>query len=180
MSLASRGRAAEKASDGLHIWKAVGDLYHPTTNPNGFATLGVSENTLLAQELPEHLHKHFKLPNHAFTYGDGMTGSKRLKAVLATFLNRHLRPVLPLQPAHFTVTNGCSSAVEHLAWAIARSSPGDAFLLGRSYYNTFIPDLVLRAGCKVIAVECDNTDPLSPEVVHHYEAAIKRAVEKGQ
>lgn len=60
MSLSPRGRAAEKASDGLHIWKAVGDLYHPTTNPTGFATLGVSENTLMAQELSEHLHKHFK------------------------------------------------------------------------------------------------------------------------
>ncbi|KAJ4203057.1 hypothetical protein NW759_015256 [Fusarium solani] len=178
MSLSPRGRAAEKASDGLHIWKAVGDLYHPNANPTGFATLGVSENTLMAQELSEHLHKQFKLPNHAFTYGDGMTGSKRLKVALATFLDRHLRPVLPLQPAHFTVTNGCSSAVEHLAWAIA--SPGDAFLLGRPYYNTFIPDLVLRTGCKVIVVEFGNTDPLSPEAVHHYEAAIKRAVEKGQ
>ncbi|KAI8680810.1 hypothetical protein LRP88_04414 [Fusarium phalaenopsidis] len=178
MSLSSRGKEAEKASDGLHIWKAVGDLYHPTANPTGFATLGVSENTLMAQELSEHLHKHFRLPNHVFTYGDGMTGSKRLKAALATFLNRHLRPVLPLQPAHFTVTNGCSSAVEHLAWAIA--SPGDAFLLGRPYYNTFIPDLALRTGCKVIAVEFGNTDPLGPEAVHHYEAAIKRAAEKGQ
>ncbi|KAI8722862.1 Aminotran-1-2 domain-containing protein [Fusarium sp. LHS14.1] len=178
MSLSSRGRDAEKASDGLHIWKAVGDLYHPTTNPNGFATLGVSENTVMAQELSEHLHKHFKLPSHSFTYGDGMTGSKRLKAALATFLNRHLQPALPLQPAHFTVTNGRSSAVEHLAWAIA--SPGDAFLLGRPYYNTFIPDLVLRTGCKVIAVEFGNTDPLSPEAVYHYEEATKRALEKGQ
>lgn len=178
MSLSSRGRAAEKASSGLHIWKAVGDLYHPTANPTGFATLGVSENTLMAKELSEHLHKHFKLPNHAFTYGDGMTGSKRLKAALATFLNRQLRPVLPLQPAHFTVTNGCSSAVEHLAWAIA--NPGDAFLLGRPYYNTFIPDLVLRTGSKVIAVEFGNTDPLGSEAVHHYEEAVKQAIEKGQ
>ncbi|RSL51452.1 hypothetical protein CEP54_011416 [Fusarium duplospermum] len=178
MSLSPRGRAAEEASDGLHIWKAVGNPYHPTTNPTGFATLGVSENTLMAQELSKHLHKHFKLPNHSFTYGDGMTGSKRLKAALATFLNRHLRPVLPLQSMHFTVTNGCSSAVEHLAWAIA--SPGDPFLLGRPYYNTLIPDLVLRTGCKVIAVDFDNTDPFRPEAVHLYEVAITRAVQKEQ
>ncbi|KXH40228.1 hypothetical protein CSIM01_06406 [Colletotrichum simmondsii] len=67
-----------------------------------------------------------------------------IKTAVATFLNRHLQPSSPLEPAHFTITNGCSSAVEHIAWAIA--NPGDAFLLGRPYYNTFVPDLVLRTG----------------------------------
>lgn len=178
MALSARAIASEKANDNLHIWKAVGDLYHPLDNPDGFATLGVSENTLMAKELSEHLHTHFRLPNHAFTYGDGMTGTKRIKAAMATFLNRHLQPTLPLEPAHFTITNGCSSAVEHLAWAIA--DPGDVFLLGRPYYNTFVPDLVLRTGCKVVAVDFEEIDPLGLEAVGRYEIVLKEAITKGQ
>ncbi|KAL3300146.1 1-aminocyclopropane-2-carboxylate synthase 2 [Colletotrichum asianum] len=178
MPLSTRAKSAENASDGLHIWKAVDDLFHPTANPTGFATLGVSENTLMSRELSEHLHRNFKLPSHSLTYGDGMTGSKRIKAALATFLNRHLHPSKPLESAHFTITNGCSSAIEHLAWAVA--NPGDAFLLGRPYYNTFLPDLILRTGCKVIPVAFDNTDPIAPGAVGHYKRALESAAAEGQ
>ncbi|KXH66815.1 hypothetical protein CSAL01_04785 [Colletotrichum salicis] len=162
MSLSIRAESAEKAGDDLHIWKAA----------------GVSENTLMARELSEHMQKHFKLPVLSFTYGDGMTGSKRIKVALAAFLNRHLRPSKPPKPAHFTITNGCSSAVEHLAWAVA--NPGDAFLLGRPYCNTFVPDLVLRTGCKVIPVDFGTTDPLAPEAISHYQRALKTAAAAGQ
>ncbi|KAF4835886.1 1-aminocyclopropane-1-carboxylate synthase-like protein 1 [Colletotrichum tropicale] len=99
MPLSTRAKSAENASDGLHIWKAVDDLFHPTANPTGFATLGVSENTLMSRKLSEHLHRNFKLPSHSLTYGDGMTGSKRIKAALAIFLNRHLHPSKPLESA---------------------------------------------------------------------------------
>ncbi|KAK2728232.1 hypothetical protein CKAH01_11226 [Colletotrichum kahawae] len=157
MSLSARAESAETASNGLHIWK---------------------ENTLMSRELSEHLHQKFKLPCHSFTYGDGMTGSKRIKAALATFLNHHLHPLRPLEPGHFTITNGCSSAVEHLAWAVA--NPGDTFLLGRPYYNTFVPDLNLRTGCKVIPVAFDNTDPMGPEAVGYYSRALESAAAEGQ
>ncbi|KAK1849664.1 ACC synthase [Colletotrichum chrysophilum] len=178
MPLSTRAKSGQNASDGLHIWKAVDDLFHPTADPTGFATLGVSENTLMSRELSEHLHRNFKLPSHSLTYGDGMTGSKRIKAALATFLNRHLHPSKPLESAHFTITNGCSSAIEHLAWAVA--NPGDAFLLGRPYYNTFVPDLILRTGCKVIPVAFDNTDPIDPGAVVHYKRALESAAAEGQ
>ncbi|KAK1625359.1 pyridoxal phosphate-dependent transferase [Colletotrichum phormii] len=178
MSLSIRAESAEKAGDDLHIWKAVGNLYHPIANPTGFATLGVSENTLMARELSEHMQKLFKLPVHSFTYGDGMTGSKRIKVALAAFLNQHLRPSKPLKPAHFRITNGCSSAVEHLAWAVANTSA--AFLLGQPYYNTFVPDLVLRTGCKVIPVDFGTTDPMAPEAISHYQRALEMAAAAGQ
>lgn len=177
MPLSTRAKSAENASDGLHIWKAVDHLFHPTANPTGVGTLGVLENTPMSRELSEHLHRNFKLPSHPLTYGDGMTGSKRIKATLATFLNRHLHPSKPLESAHFTITNGCSSAIEHLAWAVANR--GDAFLLGRPYYNTFVPDPILRTGCKVTLVAF-NTDPIDPEAVGHYRRALESAAAEGQ
>ena len=79
--------------------------------------------------LQEHIQRNFSLPGSACTYGDGFTGSNRLRAAIASTLNRYLYPLTPIHPDHVLVTNGCSSALEQLSWAIA--NPGDGFLLGR-------------------------------------------------
>ncbi|THY29609.1 hypothetical protein D6D01_03498 [Aureobasidium pullulans] len=130
------------------------------------------------ENLSEHVHKHLDLAHHAFTYGDGSTGSKRLTKAMANFFNLHFHPTLPITSAHITVTNGCSSALEHLSWAIA--DPGDGFLLGRPFYGTFIPDLSLRTGATVIPVSFGLTDPLSLDAVEIYELALIAARKDGQ
>jgi aspartate/methionine/tyrosine aminotransferase len=170
--------AAAPPGDGTLMWKILDDLWCPKTNSSGFVSLGVAENSLMHEELSKHIHTHLDLSHHAFTYGDGSTGSKRVKKAIAQFLNDNFQLVANITSSHITVTNGCSSALEHISWAIA--NPGDGFLLGRPFYGTFVPDLSFRTGAKVIPVSFGDTDPLSLDAVEMYENALITARKDGQ
>jgi aspartate/methionine/tyrosine aminotransferase len=178
MALSIRGTAAALPGDGTLMWKILDDTWCPRDKPSGYVNLGVAENSLMHQTLSEHVHRLMNLSNHAFTYGDGSTGSKRLKNAMASFLNLNFHPTMPITPSHITVTNGCSSALEHLSWTIA--DPGDGFLLGKPFYGTFIPDLSLRTGATVIPVTFGLTDPLSLDAVGAYKQKLTAAQKGGQ
>ncbi|KAF6838236.1 ACC synthase [Colletotrichum plurivorum] len=156
--LSSRGREAIKPDDNMMLWTILRDLWDPKSNTTGYVSLGVAENSLMHERLSEHIHKNLALPNHSLTYGDGMTGSKRLKASLARFMMDRFNPASTIQPEHVTITNGCSSALEHLAWALG--NPGDGFLLGQPHYGNYYPDVEYRMGCKIVQVPFDDVDPL--------------------
>ncbi|OTA01199.1 aminotransferase, putative [Trichoderma parareesei] len=177
MSLSERANQSEKAAQELTIWEVLQDLWDPDTNPSGTVSLGVAENRLMHDILSKHIHEKLALSNHAFTYGDGASGSKHLRKAMARFLNKHLKPVTPIISAHVIVTNGCSAAIEHLSWACA--NPGEAFLLGQPYYGTFIEDLTARTGAKVIPVPFHGIDPVSENAVVKYEEALKKAEAEG-
>ena len=97
---------------------------------------------------------------------------------MAQFLNDNFQPKTNVTSSHITVTNGCSSALEHLSWALA--NPGDGFLLGRPFYGTFVPDLSFRTGAKVIPVSFGDVDPLGSDAVDIYEEALIAARRNGQ
>jgi aspartate/methionine/tyrosine aminotransferase len=130
------------------------------------------------EELLDHIHRNIALTSHSLTYGDGPTGSHRLKEALSGFLNKHLKPFKPMEPSHVTVTNGCSPALEHLSWAFG--NPGDGFLLGQPWYGSFIPDISLRPEVDVVPVPFHDKDPLSIDAVRKYEDVILKAQAKGQ
>ncbi|KAL7893487.1 pyridoxal phosphate-dependent transferase [Trichoderma sp. SZMC 28014] len=177
MSLSARALASERANENLLIWKVLKDLWDPDTNPSGIVSLGVAENRLMHDILSQHIHQNLALVNDAFTYGDGSSGSNRLRESLSRFLNKHFRPVIPIVPAQISITNGCSAAVEHLAWAFA--NPGEGYLLGQPYYGTFIEDLTARTGAKVVSVPFHDVDPFSTDAVVKYEEALLRAKAEG-
>ncbi|TDZ73431.1 putative inactive 1-aminocyclopropane-1-carboxylate synthase-like protein 2 [Colletotrichum trifolii] len=175
--LSSRGRVAAKPDDSVLLWTIVRDLWDPESNPDGYVSLGIAENSLMHDRLSEHLHNNLAVPTHSLTYGDGMTGSKRLKASLARFLTARLRPAAAVLPEHVSVTNGCSSAIEHLAWALG--NPGDGFLLGQPHYGAFVPDVEYRTGCKLVPVPFHDLDPFGAPAVQKYEDALLAAESSG-
>ncbi|KAL6788751.1 PLP-dependent transferase [Trichoderma sp. SZMC 28012] len=177
MSLSDRATKSEKHGQDLLIWKVLLDLWDQETNPSGIVSLGVAENRLMHDTLSKHIHDNLTLSNHAFTYGDGAGGSNHIKKAMSRFLTKHLKPVTPIVPAHISVTNGCSSVIEHLSWAFA--NPGDGFLLGQPYYGTFIEDLSARTGAKVVRVPFHDVDPLGENAVAKYEEALKQAEASG-
>jgi aspartate/methionine/tyrosine aminotransferase len=176
MTLSNRALEAEEGSKGMVIWDVITNLWDQS-NPNGIVSLGVAENTLMHDVLKKHIHDNIALSNLAFTYGDGTTGTKRAKQAVARFLTKQLKPFRAIEPAHISMTNGCSAAIEHLSWAI--SDPGDAILLGQPYYGTFIPDLTCRFGAKLLPVPFDEVDPLGDDAVAKYEEVIVDAQKKG-
>ncbi|KAM5344863.1 hypothetical protein ACJ41O_010725 [Fusarium nematophilum] len=177
MSLSTRARHAEESNKGVLLWEVIPNLFDPESNPSGIVSLGVAENTLMHDVLSRHIHDNLSLENLAFTYGDGTTGTKRVKQAVSRFLNRQLKPFRPIEPAHISVTNGCSAAVEHLSWALA--NPGDAILLGQPYYGTFVPDLTYRFGASLLPVPFHDVDPLGEDAVEKYEKVLIDAQAEG-
>lgn len=182
-TLSQRARAlATPSPSASPIWTIVADQWHPTSNPNGYVSVGVAENTLMHPELSEYIHRPQiadTLPHSAFTYGDGTVGSKRLRAAAARFLNRKLTPppVTKLEMEHVVVTNGLSHAIEHTSWAFC--DPGDGFLLGQPHYGAFIQDIGLRPGVEVLRVSFGPVDPMGVAAVENYEKAILSAQQRG-
>lgn len=174
MALSARAHERSKPNPKYLIWSILADPWLPE-NPSGYLSLGVAENALMHDVLSEHIHANMSLPTQALTYGDG---GKRLKNILSNFLNRHLQPVTPITPSHISHTNGCSSAIEHLSWALG--NPGDVFLLGQPYYGTFVGDLTLRMETDLALVPFHGVDPMSMEAVGKYEERIVEAQAQGQ
>ncbi|KAF7591100.1 hypothetical protein BBP40_001999 [Aspergillus hancockii] len=169
-TISQRAQNAVVAGSKNLMWDVMNDLWCESTNPNGFVNVGVAENVLMHDHLLSFINRKLDLPAKLLTYHDGPTGSVRLKQAVSAFVNKHFQPLNAVEPDHLFVTNGVSSAIEHLSWAFA--DPGDGILLGRPYYGTFIPDLSLRPGATVVPVSFDGCDPFSLDAVQKYEQAL--------
>lgn len=160
------------------IWKVIPNLWDPDSNPDGYVSLGVAENSLMHNELTTYINTHTNISPRGLTYGDGGAGSKECRAAMAHFLNRKLKPSVPIEASHVCITNGVSTAIEHISALTA--NPGDVFLLGQPYYGAFIDDIELRTGVEVFPVAFGNNDPLSLDAVSAYASAVKTCQAKGK
>ncbi|KAJ5124227.1 uncharacterized protein N7515_008052 [Penicillium bovifimosum] len=169
MALSQRAQTLADAGRNNPFWNVMKDIWSPA-NPNGYVNVGIAENSMMHDELLKYINERHELPVKYLTYNDGGSGSSRLKAAISGFLNRHMKPVTPLEPGHVTATNGVSPAIEHVVWSFADA--GEGILLGRPYYGAFIPDISLRLGGSVVPVSFGDLDPLSAEGVDKYEEAL--------
>lgn len=172
-------RAQEETAPRLSVllWEVLSDPWHPEDNPNGYVSIGVAENRLMHAELHDHIAKNTRAHECFLTYGDGPKGSNRLRRALANFLTTHFKPHKPLEAAHIAVTNGVTSAIEHMVWTFA--NPGEAFLLGQPYYGAFPNDIKLRPGAALIEVKFGDIDPMGMDAVKNYEQAVLDAKKRG-
>lgn len=164
-----RGQRAVNLGASRITWDIISDMWHAEKNPSGYLSVGMAENTLLHDTLLEYINSNTKLSTEHLTYNNGSMGSHVLRKAVSHFLNRHFNPFRPVEPSHVLVTNGCSSAIEHLSWSFL--NPGDGILLSKPYYSTFIADITLRPETVVVPVEMGGVDALSPEAVEKYEQA---------
>ena len=170
MSVSTRAaHLTQEVSKNELLMTILSNLWDGDTNPDGFISLGVAENSLMHSRMIDHLHRTMNIPDMAMTYGDGF---KRVKAATARFLNKHLKPVTPISPSNLVIANGCTVAIQHLSWSLA--NPNDVILLGRPYYGAFPGDIGRRTGVEMGAVSFGDLDPLSVESVANYEAEIVR------
>ncbi|OOF93287.1 hypothetical protein ASPCADRAFT_7519 [Aspergillus carbonarius ITEM 5010] len=169
ISFSQRGQKAVEKGAHHAVWDILSNLWDPETNPSGIVSVGVAENKLLHDTLLEYINANTHLSTRHLTYNNGSMGSNALRQALSHFLNRHFHPIHPVEPQHILVTNGCSSALEHLSWTFL--NPGDAILLSKPYYSAFKTDFSLRPEAIVIPVSMGDIDPLSPDSIPAYETA---------
>lgn len=167
-------KRAARLNVGNAIWDTMGNLYDPVTNPDGIYSLGVAENTMMHSEMLEYIHRTINLPAVGLTYGDG---GKRLRASMARFLNRHLKPLTPIEPDHIAITNGCGPAIEQST--LMFTDPGESVLLGRPFYTGFIDDITTRTGSLLADVAFGDVDPFAPECVSKYEERLQQVKKEG-
>lgn len=117
--------------------------YDAETNPGGIIALAVAENKLMHPEIAEHITKNFRMTPWMLTYGQGPGGSTRLRKALATFVNTHFRPWVPVDESAICVNNGTGSSVSDMAFCIGE--PGEGILVGRPLYVGFFPDIQAHA-----------------------------------
>ncbi|EYE98293.1 putative aspartate aminotransferase [Aspergillus ruber CBS 135680] len=174
--VSSRGRhLATKMPTFFHVLK---DQWNPESNPQGIVNIGLAENTLMQEEMKAFINSHLSVESHALTYGDGFSGSIKLKKALCHFLNHHFRPHTTLVPSHMVVTAGASNAIECCAWSLC--DPDDYVLIGRPYWTTFRTMLGNRASVNVLEIQFEGLDPFSLEAVECFKEAYKRATEEGK
>ncbi|KAJ4982812.1 hypothetical protein SVAN01_11685 [Stagonosporopsis vannaccii] len=139
----------------------------------------MAENSLMHEELRQFLSSRSLIDasETTFTYGDGPSGSTRLRHALADFFQRYFRPATPLAPEHLVVTNGVTSAIEHVAWALA--NPGEGILVGRPYYRAFVMDMEQRASVHMVPVSFEDVDPFGPACTTRYEEALLESRRNG-
>ncbi|KAL0571666.1 hypothetical protein V5O48_010293 [Marasmius crinis-equi] len=180
-NLSTRGAEASESSSERNLrWNVSSNLYHPDSNPDGYISLGIAENALMHDELLKFLNSKSIISSALlFTYGDGPYGSKRITDAFAGLLNNWFKPSRPVVKEHIMVTNGVTSAIEHLAWALA--NPGESILLGRPYYRNFLPDISLRFGVEVVSVSFGpgEIDPFGVNAAKKYEEALEESKKRG-
>ncbi|PLB48733.1 aspartate aminotransferase [Aspergillus steynii IBT 23096] len=174
-AISARGR--DFAAQNPTFLSVLSDSWDSQSNPNGIVNLGLAENTLMHGEMQEFMNSKVQIDAHALTYGDGFSGSHRLKEACCQFLNRHFSPWTVLSPSNLVVTSGVSNALECCAWALA--DRGDYILVGRPYFNAFKTTFGTRPGVELLEVAFATTDPFSLAAVKEYERAYVEAISQG-
>uniref|UniRef100_A0A0W0EV08 Aminotransferase class I/classII large domain-containing protein n=1 Tax=Moniliophthora roreri TaxID=221103 RepID=A0A0W0EV08_MONRR len=145
---------------------STGRFYDAERNPDGPVRANSAENGLMTDVLLKYIHDHFELtPYHlkyrnAFTYGYAPT----LVEVMPRFLNRTLKPRIPITPQVTAVGPGIGGIFAQLIWHLC--DPGDGVLMTTPFYRDYVRDIVYPARAVAVGVHIPpEVNPLSPAVV---------------
>jgi 1-aminocyclopropane-1-carboxylate synthase len=158
--------------------RALANQYCESDNPNGIISLGIAENTLMANELSEFLSKNMKITPQLFSYGGACPGLPSITTGLLKLYNSEpFCPLLPVKKQHLYVTAGCAALLDQLFWVLCNE--GEGVLLGKPTYGGFAADMTARAKLRPIAVSLKGMDPFSVEAVDRYEEELLRSEQNG-
>ncbi|KAL7619776.1 hypothetical protein AAE478_010318 [Parahypoxylon ruwenzoriense] len=161
-------RAAKWANIGF----AHGDpnAYDPVHNPNGI--------WLVQEDLAHYISSH-KFDSSCFGYGEGSTGTVRLRTAMAKHLNAHFKPVHEIDSEQITFAAGVTALNEACAQITCNPESKESIMLGMPVYGSFSKDLVMRTGVTPEYVHVGDTNQFSPDCVAAYEAGFEAAKARG-
>ncbi|OTA96534.1 hypothetical protein M434DRAFT_392721 [Hypoxylon sp. CO27-5] len=160
---------------------AHGDLnvYDPVTNPNGIVSFSNAENWLVHEDLTQFINAHSQFGEECCAYGEGYTGTVRLRTIMAKHLNAHFDPVQDIDPEEITFAAGVTALNEACAQITCDPDKQESILLGKPTYGGFARDLCIRTGITLEYVDVGDTDQFSPGCVAAYEAGFEAAKARG-
>ncbi|KAJ2556669.1 hypothetical protein EV175_001847 [Coemansia sp. RSA 1933] len=156
--------------------KLMADPYNRETNPGGILNAGVAINGTIRQLLVDKLNTmdtHFVPTDLEYS---APQGTPALRAEIASMLNRHFEPATAVTPEDVAVNNGCTAAIEMLAFAMC--NPGDHILVPAPLYLALPSDMGTRARAQLtpvhvpleLAADCAQV-ALFERAVHDVSAA---------
>ncbi|KAI8960368.1 PLP-dependent transferase [Daldinia sp. FL1419] len=153
--------------------------YHATNNPTGPVNFLFAENWLLHKDLTDYINTHANFDPQLCAYGEGYTGTVRLRNAMAKHLNAHFEPAREIDPEEITFAAGVTALNE--ACALLTCDPGkqEGILLAGPVYGAFSRDLTMRTGAVLEYIDAGDTEQFSPDCVAAYEAGFEAAKARG-
>ncbi|KAI0880483.1 acc synthase [Annulohypoxylon maeteangense] len=155
------------------------NTYHPTRNPNGIVSFSNAENWLGQEDLTNFINEHSQFDKSLCAYGEGYTGTVRLRTAMAKHVNTHFKPVKEIGPEEITFAAGVTELNEVCAMITCNPGHSESILLGKPIYGAFSRDLTIRTSVTPEYVEVGDTDQFSPDCVALYEAGYNAAEARG-
>ncbi|KAH8805356.1 acc synthase [Xylogone sp. PMI_703] len=175
LSARGKGIAASMGIPGRYPPKEVSNRYDKEHNPEGIISFATAENALIRKELED-----FVQDKLAFAYRYSTGGGPRLKAALASFLNKYFNPLASIAANELVVAPGVTPILEMLGFSLG--DPGDGILVNRPIYGRFELDFGTKgtkAELVIVHTDMDDTDPFSYGAVLKYDEAINKAAARG-
>ncbi|KAJ1725078.1 hypothetical protein LPJ53_000729 [Coemansia erecta] len=151
--------------------------YDKHKNPEGIVNAGIASNSTIRPILLD------KLNSIAGTFQDTdldynwPNGEPELRGEIANMFNRHFYPVVPVKADDIVVTNGCTSAIEMLAFAMC--NPGDHVLIPAPCYGSLDNDMSLRARAVATPVKLPLEEAMTVSQISYFERAIADIERRG-
>ncbi|KAI1136382.1 acc synthase [Hypoxylon sp. FL0543] len=155
------------------------NTYHPVNNPKGIVSFSNAENWLVHEDLTHFINEHNQFGEECCAYGEGYTGTRRLRTAMAKHLNTHFKPVQEIDPEEITFAAGVTPLNEACALLTCDPEKQESILLGKPIYGAFAKDLTLRTGVNLEFVDVGDTDQFSPDCVAAYETGFEAAKARG-
>ncbi|KAF8919899.1 PLP-dependent transferase [Mucidula mucida] len=153
--------------------------YDPKTNPNGLINLGTAENSLLSNELLDYMHKNFRMSAAHLKYRSALTHAASTipsaKQAVPRYLNKTLKPLVPITPDHCVVGPGIGAVFAQLIWHLC--DEGEGVLMTAPFYENvaadYTRDIIYPAkAIQVIVPVPAEVDSLSPAVLPYIRKTI--------
>ncbi|KAK6510655.1 hypothetical protein TWF506_009757 [Arthrobotrys conoides] len=126
----------------------------------------IAENSLMQEIVVDYLNNNLRLQTKHLTYGDGTTGSYRLKDNLSKFINNYFRSIKDVKPKEIVVSSGKEGS--------AKTSGQDFH--ARSRYEEIksrrYSGLLTLYRANAVPVSFGSIDPFSVEALHCYEQEL--------
>ncbi|KAF9455981.1 pyridoxal phosphate-dependent transferase [Collybia nuda] len=146
----------ENGQKAMEMHYVMRDTYNPESNLWGIVNLGVAENTLMHESLKGYFQNAFRLRDLDFTYGDGLSGTKRLTKALVDFLNTYFNPCREVKAEHLLLGCGLITMIGQVGRAVANR--GDGILVVAPYYSGFDASFAVEHGLKPVEVRVEIRD----------------------